>query len=384
MGSVVFVASRTPSAVGPGGRHRAYQTLFELQESFGAERVHTVDMVAWQERHRGAKSVAWPAHPLALLYPTGFSPRSFAPGAFVADYERMLASLPRPLVAVIDDARFVDVLAVNRRLDVPTVACLQNLESLDLATIGPRGPARLGSHLLDLASEVEGLRHCAARLFISKVEAGLVGGLGLESEYHPYLPLGEIRARLDAISRARAERRPDPGLFLVLGSAMHATTRRAMERIVEQVARHGLPDGVRLVLAGASTEKLPGARAAGIEALGWMEQERLDHLLVAASGALVPQFTGFGAVTRIVELSCAGLPVLTGRHPTFAIDLPPEVRVVGPEWADWREAIEDLSRSTPRRPQGDYDAWEAGQPRALRACMAPWLDDGRRPGRPRR
>ena len=44
---------------------------------------------------------------------------------------------------------------------------------------------------------------------------------------------------------------------------------------------------------------------------------------------IVPQFSGFGSVTRLTELSCAGVPSLTPAHPTWAIDVPPGVHVTG-------------------------------------------------------
>lgn len=378
MTSVVLVASRTPSAVGPGGRHRAYQLHHELASAFGEANCHLLDLAAWRENRPAERPRARPAHPLAWAYPTGFSTAGFAPRAFVADYESLIARLPRPVVTVVDDARLRPVLDAARRSGSPTVACLHNLESLDLATMGTGGWARPGSHLLDLATELDALRECDARLFISKVEAGLVGGFGLDADVHPYLPVGEIRDGLLGIRRARESGGRDPGLVVAIGSAMHATTRRALERLLEEVRAHGLPAGTRLVVAGACTEDLAGPRPAGVETPGWVEQPALDRLLAAARCAVVPQFSGFGAVTRIVELACAGVPVVTGVHPTFAIDLPPGVRVAGHGGGGLLDAVAGIGEAAATT-LAAFETWESSQPRTLADTVALCAGEGGRP-----
>jgi len=381
MTSVVLVTSRTPAAVGPGGRHRAYQLRFELESAFGPDRCHLLDLAGWRERLPDAARASRPAHPLALLYPTGFSPSGFAPRGFLEAYEALVARLPGPVVTVVDDARLRPVVEAARRRDLSTVACLHNLESLDLATMGPRGWARPGSHLLDLAIELDALRGCDARLLISKVEAGIVGGLGLEADLHPYLPVGAIRDGLLAVRRARTSGQREPGLFPVLGSAMHATTRRALERLLLDVREQGLPPDTRLVFVGARTEDLPGPRPPGVEIRGWVDQPELDRLLVAATCVVVPQFSGFGAVTRIIELACAGVPVLVGRHPTFAIDVPPGVHVFDRDRTRLRDGLGAIAGVTPPT-LAAWETWEAAQPRTLVPAVARCAGNARGAGLP--
>ena len=158
----------------------------------------------------------------------------------------------------------------------------------------------------------------------------------------------------------------------MLGSAMHAPTRRAFTTILEQISAQGLPDGIRLVLTGADTDKLPIPAVPGVTALGWVEQEELDRLLVAARAVLVPHFSGFGAVTRIVELSCAGTPALVAEHPMRAIDPPPGVYVLDDAWAAWVAKISELAQTT-EQPPWDFAAWAEHQPRPLLSHMAQWV-----------
>jgi hypothetical protein len=387
MPSIVFVARPLPSDIGPGGKHRTYQIEHDLKSACGAHQVHTLSLMDWRARHTGLKaSSVRPTlasravrrisdcleNPLGVFHGTGYSSRTFAPRGFVKEYRALLERLPRPVVTVIDDPRFIGVVAVAREFDVPVIAITQNLESLDLAAADAHGSWGLRTHLVDFANELGLLQRCAGRMFISKVETGLVSGLGLEAEHYPYLPVGTIRARLEAIRHARLQAEQESGLFLLLGSAMHGTTRRAFEWFLAQARGHGLPPGVRLVLAGMGTDTLDLRGTAGIEALGWVSQPDLDRLLTLARAVVVPQFSGFGSVTRLTELSCAGVPALTPAHPTWAIDVPPGVHVVGESWPEWHGLLHDLARA-PGQAAWDYPAWEATQPHSLHRYLSRWI-----------
>ena len=387
MPSIVFVARPLPSDIGPGGKHRTYQIEHDLKSACNANQVHILSLMDWQARHAGLKaSSVRPTlasravrrisdcleNPLGVFHGTGYSSRAFAPRGFVKEYRAMLEHLPRPIITVIDDARFAGIVTVAREFDVPVIAITQNLESLDLAAADAHGSWGLRTHLVDFANEFGFLQRCAGRMFISKVETGLVSGLGLEAEHYPYLPVGFIRTRLEAIRLARLNAEQEPGLFLLLGSAMHGTTHHAFEWFLAQASSHGLPPGVRLVLAGMGTDTLDLRGTTGIEALGWVSQPDLDRLLTLARAVVVPQFSGFGSVTRLTELSCAGVPSLTPAHPTWAIDVPPGVHVVGDPWPEWHDLLHDLARS-PRQAAWDYPAWEATQPQTLHRYLSRWI-----------
>lgn len=387
MPSIIFVARPLPADIGPGGRHRSYQIEYELKAAVGADRVQTLSLMDWQHREGTAwgsfrqRTLAGRAmrrisdcleNPLAVLHGTGYGARRFAPAGFVAEYRQLISRSARPIVTVIDDPRFAAITDVAEEAAVPVIACPHNLESLDLAASDSHGAWGLRTHLVDLANELGHLQRCAGRLCISKVETGLVSGLGLEAEHYPYLPVGAIRDRLAAIRTARRQTARDAGLVLVLGSAMHGTTHRAFEWFLERARSCGLPAGIRLVLAGAGTEMLDLRGMAGVEALGWVSQPDLDRLLTKAGAVVVPQCSGFGSVTRLVELSCAGVPSLVPPHPVYAIDVPPGVHVLGHLWHEWQDQLRDLAGRT-RRPEWDYEAWEATQPRPLPHALARWI-----------
>jgi glycosyltransferase involved in cell wall biosynthesis len=224
---------------------------------------------------------------------------------------------------------------------------------------------------IDFANELSILTQGDERLFISKVEAGMVGGLGLSAYYYPYLPVGAIRQRLNEIRQQRSAERQEAGLFLMLGHAGHLTTREAMTWFVEQAQVHGLPEGIRVVVGGTRTDELcpVEGEVPGLEFRGWLEQPDLDRLLIQVKGVLAPQRRGFGALTRLPELACAGLPVITSRHTTYAINPTPGLYVATDDWRSWRERMTQLNQDSPHVSTADYDAWEEQQPRPLGALI---------------
>jgi hypothetical protein len=104
-----------------------------------------------------------------------------------------------------------------------------------------------------------------------------------------------------------------------------------------------------------------------LEVRGKVSDRELTELLTQVGTALVPQRMGFGALTRIPELACAGVPSLVFPHAAAALDLPPGVRVLDDErWctlADGMRAATE-ARSMTIEPEA-YSAWELRQSRPL-------------------
>jgi len=125
------------------------------------------------------------------------------------------------------------------------------------------------------------------------------------------------------------------------------------------------PTGFRMVCESKTDTLLPpGVEVPGLELRGWLQQDELNQLMTSVQAVLVPQRLGFGALTRFSELSCAGIPCIVSKHPTYAIDLPPGFEVVTDEWASWYQAMERLANSDWRISNG-YSSWEQTQPRTL-------------------
>ncbi len=396
MTSVLFVTQFIPSAIGHGGNHRAYQIQHDLCATVGAGNVYTVSLPLWQQQHFSAgPDLSWltrlvPAlrrrvgyyieNPARLFNKTGYWPGSFVTQSFIRRYEALVQKVARPALAMIEHSGFASLIEVNATHGIPTLACIQNLESLDLERGDLDRHWQMAARMLDFANEFRSLARCTERLFISTVEAGLVGGLGLSSHYYPYLPVGAIRQGLERIQLRRLENRPEPGLFLMVGSAGHQSTREAFEWFVLQAQAHGLPRGVRVVVGGSETDQLlpRGITVPGVELRGRLEQEEVDQLMVSAQAMLIPQSRGFGALTRLPETSCAGLRALVSGHPTFAMNVPPGVTVVDGSWEAWCRQMSEFCQGSPSNlvPHDGYLAWDRRQPRTLAAVLAGAVGSG--------
>ncbi len=387
MARVIYLTTAVPAPVGHGSNHRAYQVHHDVAAALGAGNIRVLTwgrppllpsgpdaggplplrVGRWLRRGlRGTRE-----NPLKILARTSFSVRRFSSPEVLACYERTVREHPGPVVCMLEHVGFSGVLDVNERLGIPTISCTHNLTAFNNSFLDVRDRARVSATAIDFANELRVLGRCAERLFHSKVEAGFIGGMGLSARYYPYRPVGEIRARCEAVRVARARTPADPGLFLVLGTAGHLSTQASFRWILDHVAVAGLPAGVRLVFAGRATDKLlpPGQRLPGVELRGWVEQAALDDLLVRARAVLVPQRLGYGLLTRLVECFFSSIPVVATPHATHAVDAAP-FEVVDDDWSSWAEKLAELSRGPAAEAVTDYAAWEARLPRPLPGVLA--------------
>jgi glycosyltransferase involved in cell wall biosynthesis len=402
---VFHVSHFAPAAVGHGGLHRTLQVEHDIQQLVGSPSCVSVNLERWREARQRAR-VASPepagsrasrqmrrigAHakrfrarlrtlrdnPFKLFrvarYASAipFSINSWVEPEFVADYSALVAKYDGPKICVVEHAVFGQIVELNGRLGIPTVSAFHNLEALDVTRFDWRRRSIVYTVMTDFGNELRLLGRCAQRLVISKVETGFLGGLGLESRYYPYLPVGPIRESLSVTRARRARGGLEPGLIVVLGSAAHGVTGESMRWFAEAALAHGLPTGVRVVAVGAGSDGLlpTGQNVRGLELRGWVDQPEMDDLLARAAAAVIPQRSGFGALTRLPELACAGVPVITFTHPTYALNPPPGLRVVSEDWSEVCAAMADTLRHASCVDDEDYQHWEAEQPRPLAAAL---------------
>ncbi len=413
---IIFVTHFDPLPVGHGGVHRTYQIFNELEAVVGQGNVTLVKVWLqwWKEYkrapsdkplaarlgakvernrsqlknpslylrpfHRISKSIrrnvarvpkalgSYAENPLKLLANTDYTTRSCSSAEFRARYERILDQT-HPIACVLEHTTFADLIPLNARRNIPTLCCPQNLEAFDLMPLAK--PASLNTAAIDFANEIRVLAKCDARLMISQVETAVVNAFGIPSHYYPYLPVGEIRAQHLQLRAERAQVKQEPGLFVMLGSAEHETTREAFVWFLDQVRRCGLPSGARVVVGGNGTDKLlaNGERVPSVELRGWLEHAELQDLLLRAQAMLIPQRRGFGALTRLSEFACAGIPVIVSHHATFAQDATPGARPVGDDWNEWCAEMQNIIKHTPTVSADEYARWDARQPRTLSAVL---------------
>jgi glycosyltransferase involved in cell wall biosynthesis len=403
----IFVSQFEPLAVGHGGNHRALQIQYDLKQVVGPDNVLVASYAKWRRSQatapsappwlivRAAARILCAVQRLrrraARLLPddaVALAVRKFAPGrryaapGFRRHYESLLADINGPAICVIEHFEFADLIEINRQRGIPTAICTQNIETFDGAIpLAISQPRRIYSTSLDFADELLAIGKCDARLFISRVETAVIGGLGFESVYYPYLPVAEIRQRLDNIRRDRRAAPASEPFFLMLGSASHRTTRASFEWFIHNARVHGLPGGIRVIVVGAKTDQLDGAneQIEGLEFRGWVDQDELDRLLVRATAVLIPQLLGFGALTRLAEMACAGIPAIASAHCTLAIDRLPGLMPVENDWNAWCRQIERLAKQRRDPTAEEYEEWERRQPAALREHARRLIDAAQPP-----
>ena len=400
---VVVVSSFEALSDGHGGNHRTYQIVNDLTECVGAGQVTVISFEAWRAslgdapKSKKAHSAVlqspsfWArlkfmlkyripylrvTHPVDLLQNEWSLPAKLSHPEFVAYYRQRIKALPRPLGCVIENAAFTAGLCpVNQEQGVPMVACPQNLESWDRHL--PFSPGDLRTRYLAglaLVDEWRLLAQCKVILPISRIEYGVLAGLGATCRLYPYRPVGEVRRYWEAIREKRAQAAPEKGLLVMAGSCSHSTTRISFERFLERLAgAGGLPENSRLVVVGRGTERLPTSPvlAQRMELRGRISDRYYRELMVKAHAVPILQDLGFGAVTLLSELACGGVPVLVSRFSSCAVDAIPGVEWVDDEGDAWRRAIDKVGEGLVRRADGaEYEAWELRQPRPLAGVVA--------------
>jgi hypothetical protein len=394
---VIFVSRYPISDVGHGGFHRSYQIWFELCQLVGQENVISLNLVPEQNLYPNKGRLQNYFKELSYrikffgnyLYSFGNpyqvytyylenikkSQSLFGNIPNIA-YRELDLSLDEPVVCIVDHPNQADIVSLNTQFGIPTFYCSQNVESLDMFAGSFDEKSKILNLFPHLLKELDLMATCDERLCISKVETGLLGGLGLPTIYYPYLPVGTIRKNLETIRSNRENNISiDRNHYLMIGSSIHHTTKKSFMWFINHVVADGLPNGIKITLVGKGTKELMANSKVPpcLDVRGWLSQDELEKLMCEINGVVVPQLTGFGALTRLPELSCAGLPTITSLHSTYAVDVPPGVFAVSDKWSDWLDGIKELSRGSSDFAESSYRSWENEQPRPLKDALERWL-----------
>lgn len=364
--NVLFLTPYEPSATGNGGNHRAYQIQCDL-ESLPEVRLKTLNLNrpqpagrrSWRDRIRLRtrvqdllkSAVDWLVQKRPGLAPLWTSLRRELDGpqapylwqfplsdALLAEVTALLDQGSIRLV-VLEHPSWLRLAQACQARNIPMICCPQNLESL-VYYKSKSLEARVPALLHQLQGEIAFYQQCTHSLFISRVEAGFVGSLQIQGvATYPYQPAGALREELEQI---RLRRRPQSGLCLLIGTYSHAPIADGMTWLIEQIAHHQLPENVQLVVVGKGSENLANSNLERVTCRGWVDDAELHDLLQKVSCVLVPMRYGFGALTRLAEMTTAGIPVIASRFATLAVGDHPLIRPVENHWEDWVQALRTL------------------------------------------
>ncbi len=391
---VLVLVTRHQELSATGGPHRFYQVLCDLQQAASScavlvIRPHALPMIPGldsfqppprlQRLRRKVRRVAYSVYDRIRRF---VEPRStnitmrrnqdVHNQAHLDRFDYLLRRLlnKRAVAVATDDIAFFPYLAVGKANGLSTILFPENFECLAFQEASVQPVCGFAPALRDLSVELRLLAQADARLMISRVEAGFVAGLGISRTWvYPYRPVGVLLQWLFRIQGLRNTCEKHSGLCVALGTADHPPTRDSFLWLVGQIKRHGLPPDWSLVLMGKGTKEILSAYpdVPGVRALGPVSSEVLATYLSTAEVALVPYVRGFGALTRLSELSAAGIPMLASLGLSWSQDLPPGVSVLANEWSDWKDALASRRWSSP--PVYAYRQWHESQPCPLREVL---------------
>lgn len=207
------------------------------------------------------------------------------------------------LAFVEDPVYFPALVDTLKGMGTKVVAVCQNIESLSAGQTAP------GRQRALFGREIDVLSACDLAVTISREEDFLLNNLGLNSVFFPYYPVGTIEKKMLEIRKKR-EGQAKNGLLLI-GSFGNIPTKDGMLKVISYWKERGFAaTGEKLIVAGFGTDELRKEKLEGIEALGTIDNDALDGLLVRIKANVCYQEQASGALTKIPEMLIAGVPVI--------------------------------------------------------------------------
>lgn len=233
----------------------------------------------------------------------------FYTGLYTASLRWELAKYKRESVLIWEPTSLGGSLLVGKiakETGFRVIAIPHNLESL---VPGQRSPESQLASPRWLQEELRYLGFADKVFCISREDQWLLRVHGVEAEYLPYFPNTETT---DYLLKIRAEReKVQQNFLLILGTAYNPATRLGMRNLLTYLSQKPFPINRQLVVAGYGTELFKTkAICESVEYLGTVSNETLSELLLQAKAVLIHQAATSGALTRIVEMQIAGIPVI--------------------------------------------------------------------------
>lgn len=186
-----------------------------------------------------------------------------------------------------------------------------NLESLvpgQVSSIsGKASPSWFDEELLQF-------KQCDHIFTISREEEWLLSLYGIPCSWLPYYPAEEVVADLLEIRKFRKENGHE-NFFLIFGSFFYPPIRNGINEIIEFTKNNNL--SVPLKIAGFGSEEILNLHSnlpASIEILGAVTTRELLDLQRRCKGIIINQQVSSGALTKLVEIQLAGIPVVVNHH----------------------------------------------------------------------
>jgi hypothetical protein len=209
------------------------------------------------------------------------------------------------LFLVDDPIYFLPLVKKLKKNKCPVISFSHNLETLSPYQVRSECQKEL------FFEELRALELCDLVVTISREETWLLNNLNISTLYFPYFPVNEIYERLIAVRRKRIN--SEKKNFLVLGSAVNVTTKNSMIQVIHYWKEKNISRfGDKLMVAGYKSDIYlkDVTFDKNIMFLGPLSNEKHDEILSSVKAVVVYQKNGSGALTRIIEMLTAGVPVI--------------------------------------------------------------------------
>lgn len=196
------------------------------------------------------------------------------------------------------------------------------------------------------------------------MENAFLKSLGGASGYLPYYPIGEAEVYLRTIRHAR---RPEAGLFVICGGGNSQNT-MALEDFLRRLRDNHIPTGSRIAITGHAEGARIRAAHLGkkVEFLGHLPDKEFQTLLARAHFVLIPQICGFGCMTRVPDMHCAGIPVIASSIVANGTGELPGATYIKDTPEAWPSALSDAMTKPPIIfPDAEFVRWLQAQRRAV-------------------
>jgi hypothetical protein len=350
---ILLVASIAPRPFASGWERRVYQLEQDLAESCDAEvevfdagravREYLPQRPKGLRALTGVRGLEWlkerlsyevrkgSSDPLRILRGrSGFS-TDMLRGAALAHFKEFLGQREPFDALVCDNVMFSAAVTLMEGYAVPCYYALHHIESLHyglgallkVTRSSGRKTAGPTKDLLgvcgDLAAEIAALSYARRVFAISRMEHEFLAATGINADYHPYQPKGETRRWCEGVCSARKKvNRREPMIFLSSGTeTVH--NRKSLAMVVRELFSSGMPPGCELIITGMEAhyinDLVPGLADDGVErgirVAGTLSSADFERLLISAAALVIPNYFGFGALTRFSDAATCGIPVLT-------------------------------------------------------------------------
>lgn len=388
---VFFLSNGAPGPRLGGGPRRTHQLWHELRHYFGATNVTLISVEEMFPLARSRRNLLnrvmgrWKdatANPFQLVSSDRYGLRRFCP-ASLRRYRSVLQGHRGQGLCVMENSRLAPLTKVNSEMGIRTVLAPWSFDSLT-------------HNLVNLVSAYQRLSACVATRrdrmqvraaftsfandtifsasithtwLLSRLEAGFLNAAGIASGYLPYYPVGEAEECLRAV---RSKRRPEAGLFVTCGGA-NDQNGLALKAFLHELRKADVPPGARIAIVGVREipEHWIAHLGERIEFLGRLPEDEFDALLTRAHAVIIPQTCGFGCITRVPDMLCAGIPILANAivaNPTGEV---PGVCYVANTPRPWATALHESMANVPKALSGtDFNIWHEAQRSAVRRAFA--------------